>query len=255
MITLKVSPAQRQLAKALEALKRLQDTGKTVFRSADFSRLEREALTKNGFLRQIIKSWYMATRPDERAGDTTPWYAIITDFIREYCNDRFGDTWHASPEYSILLHVGNTIAPQQIVIYSPNAQNTLLDLPGGTSLLDYKRRDELASSSRIEMIAGIRVMPLSLALIRTSEAFFRNYSRDAQIALHKIDSSELIRDLVEGGHSVLAGRLTGALRAIRREDFADEIASTLKSAGYSVAETNPFLNPPPELHFERSQSP
>lgn len=252
---MKISPAQRQLAKALDVLKRLQDAGKTVFRSADFARSEREALTKNGFLRQIIKGWYMATRPDELAGDTTPWYAIITDFIREYCNGRFGDTWHASPEYSILLHVGNTIAPQQIVIYSPNAQNTLLDLPGGTSLLDYKRRDELVSSSRIEMIAGIRVMPLSLALIRTSEAFFRNYSRDAQIALHKIDSSELIRDLVEGGHSVLAGRLTGALRAIRREDFADEIASTLKSAGYSVAETNPFLNPPPELHFERSQSP
>lgn len=252
---MKVSPGQRQLATALTALKMLQDAGKTVLQSDDLTRLERESLVKNGFLRLIIRGWYMSSRPDEKDGDTTPWYAILNHFIREYCNQRFGDTWHVSPEYSILLHVGNTISPKQAVVYSGRATNSVLDLPDGCSLLDYKRKEDLVPASRVQTISGIRVMPISLALIRVPEAFFKNFSRDAHIALHQLEPSELIRDLVEGGHSGIAGRLAGALRTIGRVEFADEIISTMRSVGYSVVETNPFLNPLPELHFERAQSP
>lgn len=196
----------------------------------------------------------MPSRPDEKPGDTTPWYAVIKDFIREYCNDRFGDMWHASPEYSILLHVGNTFTPKQIVIYSPKATNGVLNLPDECSLLDYLRKDFMPIA-RIQTVSGIRVMPLSLAIIRAPEAFFRNFARDAQIALHQLDPSELIRDLVEGGHSGIAGRLSGALRAIGLSGFADEIVSTLRATGYPISETNPFLTPPPALHIERAQSP
>lgn len=196
----------------------------------------------------------MPSRPDENPGDTTPWYAIIKDFIKEYCNDRFGEMWHASPEYSILLHVGNTITPKQVVIYSPKATNGVLNLPDDCSLVDYLRR-AYVPAQRIQTVSGIRVMPLSLAIIRAPEAFFRNFAQDAQIALHQLDPTELIRDLVEGGHSGIAGRLAGALRAIGRSQFADEVVSTLRATGYTLSETNPFLNPLPELHFDRAQSP
>ena len=251
---MKISPAQRQLADALQALQGLQNAGKTVFRSTELTRGQRENLLKNGFLQQIIKGWYMSSRPEERVGDTTPWYAVVKDFIREYCDDRFGAEWYASPEYSILNHVGNTISPKQVILFSPKATNGVLELPDQCSLVDYRRRLEIPPA-RIETISGVRVMTLSLALIRSTEAFFRNSARDAHIALHQVDPSELIRDLVGGGHSTIAGRLAGALRAAGRAEFADEIISTLRTTGYSVSESNPFEAPLPVLGYERARSP
>ena len=249
---LKTSPGQRQFAEALQALKALQDRGTAVLKSEDLTRPQRESLVRNGFLRQIIKGWYMPCRPDEKPGDTTPWYAVVRSFVRQYCEERFGSSWHASPEYSVTLQVGSTVLPKQVVVWSPKAANGVLQLPDGFSLLDY-RRDLVTEGA--EEVSGIRVMPLPLALVRLPEAFYRNAVRDAQIALHQVDASDLVRDLVEGGHSGIAGRLAGALRAVGRAQVADEILSTMRTVGYGVTETNPFERPLPELHFQHAQSP
>jgi hypothetical protein len=56
------TPAQRRLADALVALKGLQDEGKTAIKSSYLTRIERESLEKNGFLRQVVKGWYMPCR-------------------------------------------------------------------------------------------------------------------------------------------------------------------------------------------------
>jgi len=128
------TPTQRRLADALEVLKRLQDAGKTVIKSADLSRTQRESLVKNGFLRLIVKGWYMPCRPGENAGDSTPWYAAMRDFIQGYCSERFGEQWHLSPEYSLLLHTGKSITPQQVVVHTPLGQNGLLKLPDNCSI-------------------------------------------------------------------------------------------------------------------------
>lgn len=249
---MKTSPGQRHFVEALRALKALQDVGKTVLKSGDLTRPQREILVKNGFLRQIIKGWYMPCRPDESPGDTTPWYAVVRSFIREYCNERFGLSWHASPEYSVALQVGSTVPPKQVIVWSPRAANGVLQLPDGFSLLDY-RRDLVTTTA--EKVSGIRVMPLPLALIRLPESFFRNSTNDAQIALHQVDASDLVRGLVEGGHSAIAGRLAGALRAVGRAQLADEILSTMRTVGYSVTEMNPFEKPLPELSFVQALSP
>lgn len=52
--------------------------------------------------------------------------------------------------------------------------------------------------------------------------------------------SEVLRRLLDGGHSVVAGRLAGALRRIDRPALADEIVTTMKTAGYDVRENDPF---------------
>ena len=54
------------------------------------------------------------------------------------------------------------------------------------------------------------------------------------------DVSELLRLLLNGGHKAKAGYIAGALRAMGRPKQADEIVSTMKSAGYDVLEKNPF---------------
>lgn len=46
--------------------------------------------------------------------------------------------------------------------------------------------------------------------------------------------------VVDGGHSIVAGRLAGAFRRIGRAEAAGEIVATMKAAGYDVRETDPF---------------
>lgn len=249
------TPAQRRLADALETLKRLQDAGKTVIKSAELSRTQRESLVKNGFLRLIVKGWYMPCRPGEDAGDSTPWYAAMRDFIQGYCSERFGEQWHLSPEYSLLLHTGQSITPHQVVVHTPLGQNGLLKLPDNCSILDYKVQD-VTPASKIQLLENIRVLTLPVALVRVSTTFFTTYVQDAQIALHQLrDASDLNRELLEGGHSTIAGRLAGALRASGRGELADDLLATMRAAGYVVNETNPFASAAPKLTFTRLQSP
>ena len=99
-------------------------------------------------------------------------------------------------------------------------------------------------------------MTLEHALVRVSESFYRTYSRDAQIALLGLkDGSVLVRQLLDGSHSVIAGRLAGALRACGQDAIADDVLSTMRSVGHTVSETNPFADPPPTLKILRGESP
>jgi hypothetical protein len=54
------------------------------------------------------------------------------------------------------------------------------------------------------------------------------------------DSSEILNPLLDGGHSVIAGRLAGAFRNMQRTKIADDIIQTMRSAGYDVREKDPF---------------
>ncbi len=68
------------------------------------------------------------------------------------------------------------------------------------------------------------------------QSFYRISSRDAQIALPGLkDGSALVRQLLQGSHSVIAGRLAGALRACGQEAIADDVLSTMSSVGHGVS--------------------
>ena len=86
------TPSEK-LATSLETLKELQDSGTVAIRSRDLSRTHRERLVKNGFLQDVIKGWYIPSRPDETAGESTSWYASFWDFCAAYLNERFGVEW------------------------------------------------------------------------------------------------------------------------------------------------------------------
>jgi len=151
------SPAQRKLADALPVLNRLQAAGKVAIQSKKITRLQRESLVNNGFLRSIIKGWYMPAHPGDGFGDSTSWYAAIRDFIHVYSEQRLGDNWHVSAGYSLILHAGTTILPRQIVIHSPLGKNGLLKLPDDCSILDYQAKD-FPQPAKIRSIDGIRVL-------------------------------------------------------------------------------------------------
>src|SRR5688500_7856110 len=97
-------PPNPRLASALEELRVLQADGSRVFSSAAFKRTARELLLKHGFIQEVMKGWLISSSSGTRSGDTTPWYASYWEFCRRYCDARFGDAWHVSPEQSLLLH-------------------------------------------------------------------------------------------------------------------------------------------------------
>lgn len=87
------------------------------------------------------------------------------------------------------------------------------------------------------------ILSLPVALIRAQEVFIRTYATDAQIALRQVrDSSQLVRRLLKGEHSFIAGRLAAAFRAIGQPRIANDITGAITAAGYRVDELNPFAS-------------
>jgi fido (protein-threonine AMPylation protein) len=236
-----------KLADSLKALQELQKRGRRVFGSDELSRTNRERLLSNGFLQEVIKGWLISASPRARTGDTTPWYASFWEFCSRYCEGRFGDQWHLSPEQSILRLAENTVIPTQIVVYSPKGTNNTLNLLFGTSLYDLKT-SEVPAAAEVSQRAGLRLFAPTAALVRVPESFFARYPVETQVVLATItDASGVLRLLLRGGHSAKAGQLAAAFRRIGRPQLADEIVSAMKSAQYQVRESNPFN---PEQQFE-----
>ncbi|HEY5490400.1 MAG TPA: Fic family protein [Gemmatimonadaceae bacterium] len=249
------TPARRLLVTGLKRMKTLQDRGRRAFRATDFSRYQLPALTAAGFLQPVVKGWYIASRPGEEAGDTTAWFASMRDFVGNYCDQRFRARWHLAPDLSLLVQAGATTLPAQIVVHAERGTNYVLNLPGGSSLLDYKAPTRM-TPDQTERVGPLRVLTIEHALVRVAERFFQTFPTDAQVVLSQLrDVAGLNRILVDEGRPVVAGRLAGALRAAHRAKLADEMLATMRSAGYTVQETDPFTRPLPTLGSHRATSP
>jgi len=237
------SPSEK-LAQSLEILEKLQNSDRAAaIRTRDLSRTHRERLLANGFLREVIKGWFIPSRPDEVKGESTAWYASFWRFCAGYLKHRFSKNWCVSPEQSLSLHGGNWTVPRQLVVRSPKARNKVTKLPHGTSLLDL--RAALPEAGDREQKEGIRIFSLESALIACSPNYFSSNATDVRAALSMIrDASSLLSRLLEGGHSKIAGRLAGAFRNARRDRIADDVAKTMAAAGYDVREADPFTDKP-----------
>ncbi len=232
------TPSEK-LAQSLEVLKELQEQGAFAIRAADLTRVHRERLVKNGFLLEVMKGWYVPSRPDDAAGESTAWYASFWGFCAAYLQERFGEDWCLSPEQSLLLHVGNRTVPPQLLVRTLKGGNKPIQLPHNTSILDV--RANLPDKQDVVVLDGLRVYALSAALVACSASFFAYNPTDARAALSMVrDASDVLAKLLEGGHSTVAGRLTGAFRNIGRDRIADNIFKTMRSADYAVREIDPF---------------
>ncbi|PWQ93503.1 Fic family protein [Leucothrix arctica] len=247
------TPSEK-LANSLEALHQLQTRGLVAIRSAELSRTHRERLIKNGFLEEVIKGWYVPARPDETLGESTAWYASFWQFCAAYLNHLKGENWCLSPEQSIALHTENMTVPKQLLVRAAKARNNVTMLPHGTSLLDI--RAALPEPAQVIIKNGLRLYSLPAALIACNKHSFRQSPTDMRAALSMIsDASEILEQLLEGGHSSIAGRLAGAFRNIGRNQTADDIVSTMQAVGYEVREVDPFEAKSSLRFSQREQSP
>jgi len=229
-----------KLAESLDVLEALQQGNRRVFRSDDLSRVHRERLVENGFLQEVMKGWLISSSPDTEAGESTPWHASFWEFCARYCDERFGEQWHLSPEQSVLLHGERTVIPDQLVVHSPKGMNNDIKLLFGTTLYDLKVA-EMPATAALTVRDGLRLFSPAAALVGVPESFFQLFPVEAQVVMASLaDASDLLRLLLNGGHSAKAGYLAKAFRQTGRGDFADEILRAMKGAGYDVRESSPF---------------
>jgi hypothetical protein len=256
-----------KLAASLAQLRKLQQGGRRVFKSAELTRTHRERLCKNGFLREIMKGWLISSSPDAvskmgashrdaaPSDDTTPFYASFWEFCARYCTERFGDQWHLSPEQSLLLHAENTIIPQQVILCAPQGANNKVELLFGSSLYDLQQK-RMPPPADLTEREGLRLFTPEAALIKVPETFYDRNPVAAQVVLNGMsDASGLLRRLLDGGHSKIAGRLVGALRRIGRSELAEDILHSMRAADYEVREKDPFAPRQPLGTAQRAAAP
>src|SRR5690606_18337903 len=186
-----MNDVSQKLADSLEQLKTLQDQGVTAIRSAQFSRVHRERLLKYGFIKEVIKGWYISSAPDEAPGDTTSWYTSFWAFCADYLHERLGSDWCLSPEQSLSLHIGDRTVPTQLLVRSPNARNQPTELLYGTSVFDMKLAvPEPADRTTLE---GLNVHSLASALVNCAPKHFVDQPVVVQTALAMVsDATELL---------------------------------------------------------------
>ena len=247
------TPSEK-LAESLEKLKKLQDAGIVAIKGNDLSRVHKERLINNGFIKEVIKGWYISTPYNEQQGDSTSWFTSFWEFCARYLEDRYGKDYCISAEQSLMLHSENTVVPKQLIIRSTKGNNSLTSLLFGTSI--FVMKSSLPNVAEVETKNGIRIVNLASSIIYSTPSIFTRQAIDSRTALMIIkDSSELLTILLEGGHSAIAGRLTGAYRNLGQNRIADDILKTMKSAGYTIRELDPFVAPTTVKFDFREQSP
>ncbi|MEO6175343.1 MAG: Fic family protein [Flavobacterium circumlabens] len=233
------TPKERFI-EALTFLKNLQENQVVGIYTDDMPNAKhRQLLVKNGFIREVAKGWYIATDPSEKEGETTAWFSSYWDFISQFLNRKYGDSWCISADQSLLIHSGNWSVPQQLIVRSPQGNNKPTPLPYNTSLFNLKT--SIPVPAQIEIQKGIRMYNRQSALIYSSPSLYIHNAIDARTTLSMIsDASELLPILLENGHTTLGGRLAGAFRNIHRDRIADQIIETFKAADYDIREEDPF---------------
>lgn len=153
--------------------------------------------------------------------------------------DRYEDDYCVSADQSLLIHAGNDAVPHQLIIRSTKGNNGLTTLLFGTTLFTMK--SPLSTLEKIEIHKGLRIPNLASAIVYCSPSLFVSNPIDVRTAYSLItDASQLLELLLDGGHSLKAGRIVGAFRNIGQNKIADTIFKTMKSAGYDVREIDPF---------------
>ncbi|AWB69210.1 cell filamentation protein Fic (plasmid) [Saccharobesus litoralis] len=228
-----------KLAHSLEQLKQLQDNGAVALQSKVLERADRERLVKHGFIKEVMRGWYIPSSPDEQLGDSTSWYTSFWDFCAAYLDERLEQNWCLSPEQSIQIHIGDKTVPAQLLVRSPKGRNKPTTLLHNTSVFDV--RAALPSGDQLAIVDGLRVYSVAACLVFCSKSFFAQKPTQMRTLLSMLtDASELLAILLSGGHVTSAGRLAGALRNIGRNTIADNIIKGMDAADYKVKAVDPF---------------
>ncbi|MDE6481181.1 MAG: Fic family protein [Muribaculaceae bacterium] len=245
---------EQLMAESLERLHDLQQQNPNLVLKGteQLPRIHIKRLLDNGWLTEVMKGWYIPSRPGSE-GDTTVWYTSYWHFIKTYLQARYDQDWIIMPDQSLDIISGKTTVPDQLIIKSPKAGNTIVNLPYGHSILPLK--GDIPQEKFIEPLHGLNLFTLENALFFASPIYFEREEISARTCLSMVkDSTKLLRLLVEPGATTRAGRLAGAFRNNGQSGIADDILNVMRDFGYRVIESDPFISAP-KIPFHNEASP
>ncbi|MCH5345625.1 MAG: Fic family protein [Muribaculaceae bacterium] len=151
------------LAKSLNNLQQLQQQcPQLVLKGTEqLSRTHLMRLLEAGWLREVVKGWYIPTQPGE-SDNSADWQAYFWPFVKAYLESRYGEDWILSPESAIDFYTAKTILPVQLVVKSSKANGNVVNLPYGHSILPIK--EDIGTSVVVESRYGLRLPRLVDAL-------------------------------------------------------------------------------------------
>lgn len=225
-----------------------------ILQTKEITRSDREILTKNNWLQEIMRGWYLLVRPDINSGESSAWYASFWDFIKLYLEHNYGEEYCLSADDSLNLHLDKTTVPKQVVVIAKAGASAPIKLPFKTSLLIYSGKEIIPEKK--EGVQKLNMMSLPYALCKVSPSYFIKNQVDAEIALRSItDPSELIHTIIKYNLVRAAGRIIGAYTFLGNEEMAWAVELAVSDAGIPLLKQNPFEQEKPLLSNSPFKSP
>ncbi len=210
-------------------------------------------LHKNGYLKRIIKGWYLfdADLAAHGAGESALWYESIWSFIGQYLHSRFKDNYWLSAEASLDIHTDNNSMPSQIVVFVKNGTEQIIKLPNDMSLLLTNGKNV---PSEIVEHQDVRVYSLENATASAVPASYKNYPVSMQIALQAANLDKLTEALMRSKNKASAGRIIGAYEALGMRAESKKLHSVLSSVFDGIQIKNPFETAPVEIAARKKEA-
>jgi Fic family protein len=210
-------------------------------------------LHKNGYLKRIIKGWYLfdVDIAAHGTGESALWYESIWSFIGQYLHSRFKDNYWLSAEASLDIHTDNNSMPSQIVVFVKNGTEQIIKLPNDMSLLLTNGKNV---PSEIVEHQDVRVYSLENASASSVPASYKNYPVSMQIALQAANLDKLAEALMRSKNKASAGRIIGAYEALGMRAESKKLHSVLSSVFDGIQIKNPFETAPVEIAARKKEA-
>ena len=240
------------LAKALNKAKEVEIGG--IVKGTDLDRSTRQILSREGWLTEVIRNWYMLVQPIAEAdikGTSSAWYANFWTFLSCYLKDRFGDGYCLSAESSVDRYSGETLIPTQVIVLTQKKSNQNLPLPFETSIFMHDR----GFPEEVGRSGNLNSMKIEEAIVRLGATYFQRKPANAEIAIHSVLSADVSKALLNMNSPAASGRLIGIYRHLGKIEDADRIEQDSKAAGIQPKISNPFESEPILFGQSRLASP
>lgn len=235
---------QQQLAKALTELHQVLGSEQGVVRGKQIKNATRVLLLERGYLREILKGWYFVSDPLAEPGDTTPFFANYWEYLASYLSERFGNDYCLTAEHSLLRQAHHNVVPKQVNVMLAVNQSQIQELAFGHTVALYPGGKSFPAPADQESLMGVRCMSAPYCLVMLNPRYFKDYAREVQIVMGKVEDPSAIAALVDI-NAAGVGRLVSAYRRIGRTEFAEGILRQLSGLKASLnVDEDPFAGEP-----------
>ncbi len=229
-----------------------------ILNSNSISPKERSLLTRHGYLKKIIRSWYLldADLLADNAGESALWFESIWSFIGQYLTEKFGTDYYLSPEASLDLLTGNNAFPNQIIAFAKNsvATNTNVSLPNNMSLL-------ILGTSKVPYQTifykdSVYTHSLESALVECTPKIYTSNPISVQLAIKSADSNKLSEAVLTTKNANSGNRIINAFEALKMKLESRNLETIMKGAGLEISKkANPFKEVLIPLGGRKGESP